>query len=202
MEWLKAILEKAVITDGQLDIDGVVKQVNAEFPKHAVPKEDYNSKVKELNTANDTIKSLKDQNGDNEELQKQIETYKTTVKDLQKASDDFKKEVMLKELITKAGCTDPEYLIYKHGGIDKFTFDKDGKPVGVDETMKSYKDSMSHLFKTDPITDYSPSGGSTPSVKNPWAKDSFNLSEQGRMFKENPVQARQLAAAAGTTLEQ
>ena len=55
MEWLKAILEKAVITDGRLDVDATMKTINAEFPKHAVPKQDYNDKVKELSTANDTI---------------------------------------------------------------------------------------------------------------------------------------------------
>ena len=36
MEWLKAILEKAVITDGKLDVEATMKTTNAEFPKHAV----------------------------------------------------------------------------------------------------------------------------------------------------------------------
>ena len=31
MEWLKAILEKAKIEDGKLDIDGVMSTVNSEF---------------------------------------------------------------------------------------------------------------------------------------------------------------------------
>ena len=69
MEWLKAILEKAVITDGKLDVEATMKTINAEFPKHAVPKQDYNDKVKELSTANDTIKDLKKNNADNEDLQ-------------------------------------------------------------------------------------------------------------------------------------
>ena len=34
MEWLKAILEKAKIEDGKLDIDGVMSTVNSEFPKY------------------------------------------------------------------------------------------------------------------------------------------------------------------------
>ena len=62
MEWLKAILEKAVITDGKLYVEATMKTINAEFPKHAVPKQDYNDKVKELTTANDTIKDLKKNN--------------------------------------------------------------------------------------------------------------------------------------------
>jgi hypothetical protein len=34
-------------------------------------------------------------------------------------------------------------------------------------------------------------------VKNPWAKGSWNLTEQARMFRENPEQARRLKAEAG-----
>lgn len=59
MEWLKAILEKAEIKDGKLDVDAVMNAAQKEFPKHAVPKDDFNNKVKELETANDTITELK-----------------------------------------------------------------------------------------------------------------------------------------------
>ena len=75
MEWLKAILEKAKIEDGKLDIDGVMSTVNSEFPKYAVPKNVFNDKVTELKTANKTIEDLKQSNADNEELQKKITEY-------------------------------------------------------------------------------------------------------------------------------
>lgn len=44
MEWLKAILEKAEIKDGKLDVDAVMNAAQKEFPKHAVPKDDFNNK--------------------------------------------------------------------------------------------------------------------------------------------------------------
>ena len=75
MEWLKAILEKAKIEDGKLDIDGVMSTVNSEFPKYAVPKNVFNDKVTELKTANKTIEDLKQSNADNEELQNKIKGY-------------------------------------------------------------------------------------------------------------------------------
>lgn len=59
MDWLRAILEKATVTDGALNVDDLLKQVSAEFPKHAVPKADFNVKVQELSTANKTIADLK-----------------------------------------------------------------------------------------------------------------------------------------------
>jgi len=36
--------------------------------------------------------------------------------------------------------------------------------------------------------------------ENPFAKETFNLTKQGELFKENPAQARELAAQAGITI--
>lgn len=36
---------------------------------------------------------------------------------------------------------------------------------------------------------------------NPWKKETFNLTEQGKIAKENPALAKQLAAAAGKSLQ-
>ena len=54
MEWLKALIEKATITDGKLDIDALMELIKAEFPKNAVPKSDFNA-------LNDTKKDLEQQ---------------------------------------------------------------------------------------------------------------------------------------------
>ena len=56
MDWLKELLEKATITDGKLDVVALMELVKVEFPKHAVPKKDYNDKVTELKTAAENIK--------------------------------------------------------------------------------------------------------------------------------------------------
>lgn len=203
MEWLKAILEKAEIADGKLDVDAVMNAVQKEFPKHAVPKEDFNAKVKELETANGTITELKKSNGDNEELQKKIGDYEAEIKNLKKSAEDTEKNYALKEQLTKQGVLDPDYLIYKAGGLEKFNFDKEGKPIGVEEVVKPYKDdaAMAHLFKQEQQKPpYNPKDGGAGGVTNPFAKDTFNLTEQGRMLKENPAQAKELAAAAGVTL--
>ena len=203
MEWLKAILEKAEIADGKLDVDAVMNAVQKEFPKHAVPKEDFNAKVKELETANGTITELKKSNGDNEELQKKIGDYEAEIKNLKKSAEDTEKNYALKEQLAKQGVLDPDYLIYKAGGLEKFNFDKEGKPIGVEEAVKPYKEdaTMAHLFKQEQQKPpYNPKNGGAGGVTNPFAKDTFNLTEQGRMLKENPAQAKELAAAAGVTL--
>ncbi|MCF2641160.1 phage scaffolding protein [Roseburia hominis] len=203
MDWLKELLEKATVTDGKLDADALMKAISAEFPKHAVPKEDFNNKVKELNTANETIKNLKQENGDNEELQKKIGDYETEIKNLKKSAEDTTKTYALKEQLTKSGVLDPDYLIYKAGGIDKFTFDKDNRPVGVDDVIKPYKEdkAMAHLFQQEQQKPpYHPQNGGTSGNSNPFAKETYNLTKQGELLKANPEQARAMAAAAGVTI--
>ena len=117
MEWLKAILEKAKIEDGKLDIDGVMSTVNSEFPKYAVPKNVFNDKVTELKTANKTIEDLKQSNADNEGLQKKITEYEGEIETLKTNALNTAKTFALKEQLAKAGVTDADYLIY-NGTID------------------------------------------------------------------------------------
>lgn len=200
MDFIKQILENAKITDGVLDVEGTMKQINTELPKHLVPKEQYNSKVAELKTANSTIEDLKKSGANNEELQKKVTDYESEIKTLKTNAENTKKEYALKDTLKGAGVTDADYVIYKQGGLDKFTFDKDGKPVGVEELLKPLKESSPHLFKTESGGGYKPPAGGKPNADNPWAKDTFNLTEQGRIFKENPAQARELAAAAGVKI--
>lgn len=172
-----------------------------EAMKGFVPKERLDEVSGKLKEANTTIDTLKKGNADNEELQKQVKEYKEKVVSLETAAANTRKEYALKEKLTAAGVLDADYVIYKQGGVDKFTFDKDGSPVGVDDVVKPLKESSPHLFKAEGQTGgYKPNGGENPPAINPWKKDSFNLTEQGRIYKENPTQAKEMAAAAGVTI--
>lgn len=127
------------------------------------------------------------------------------LKKQQTANEEITKTYALKEQLAKQGVTDPDYLIYKAGGLDKFTFDKEGKPVGVEEAVKPYKDdaAMAHLFKQEqpPKPPYQPQGGTGGNgAENPFAKETFNLTKQGELLKSNPEQAKAMAAAAGVTI--
>lgn len=143
MEWLKEILEKAEIKDGKLDVDAVMNAAQKEFPKHAVPKADFNAKAEELRTANETITELKKSNGDNKELQTKIGNYETEIANLKKNAENTAKNYALRDSLAKQGVLDPDYLIYKAGGLEKFTFDKDNKPVGVEDALKPYREDKS-----------------------------------------------------------
>lgn len=202
MEWLRKLIEASKKNDdGSLDIDDLMKQVNTEFPKNAVPKTTYNDVSEQLKTANVTITDLKKNNKDNEELQKAIKDHEATIKALETNATNTKKEYTLKDKLKDLGVNDADYLIYKHGGVDKFNFDTEGKLIGLEDIVKPYKESIPHIFKTDKVdTKYDPTGGGAPTGSNPFAKDTFNLTEQGKLLKENPAQAKELASAAGLTL--
>ncbi len=168
--------------------------------KGFVPKERFDEVNGKLKEANTTIDTLKKSNADNGELQRQVKEYKERVTILEATAANTRKEYALKDKLKEAGVVDADYIIYKQGGIDKFTFDKEGNPVGIDDVVKPLKESSPHLFKTEPGADYRPAGGGTPPSKNPFAKDSFNLTEQGKLLRENPAQAKALASAAGVTI--
>ena len=168
--------------------------------KGFVPKERFDEVNGKLKEANTTIDTLKKSNADNGELQSQVKEYKEKVTILEATAANTRKEYALKDKLKEAGVVDADYIIYKQGGIDKFTFDKEGNPVGIDNVVKPLKESSPHLFKAEPGADYKPAGGGTPPSKNPFAKDSFNLTEQGKLLRENPAQAKALASAAGVTI--
>lgn len=90
--------------------------------------------------------------------------------------------------------------------------DSQGQPVYGDAGDKLTPDSWirkiskeaSHLFGDSSGGGASPPGGGKPpgntSKGNPWMKDSWNLTEQGRLIREDREKARQLAHAAGKEL--
>lgn len=171
-----------------------------ESMKGFVPKERLDAVSGKLKEANTTIETLRKDNKDNAELQKQVDAYKDKVTALETAAVNTAREYALKEKLAAAGVVDADYLIYKQGGLEKFTFDKEGKPVGIEDIVKPLRESSPHLFKQKPGAEYKPAGGDTPPSSNPWKKETFNLTEQGKLFRENPAQARQMAAEAGITI--
>ncbi|MGL5436599.1 MAG: phage scaffolding protein [Lachnospiraceae bacterium] len=168
--------------------------------KGFIPKTRFDEVNEQLKTANTTIDTLKKDNKDNEQLQQEVTTYKSKVTELETAAANTQKEYALKDKLREAGVLDADYIIYKQGGVEKFNFDKEGKPIGVDDVVKPFKEVSPHLFKKEPGAEYNPAGGGNPPAKNPFAKESFNLTEQGKLLRDNPEQAKQLAAAAGTTI--
>lgn len=205
MQWLLDLITKHT-KDGVLDVDALTKEVNTEFPKHAVPKSDFN-------TLNDTKKDLEDQIKDRDKQLKDLgekvkgnDEAEKTIKELQEANKKTKDEyeAKVKELKIDAAIqsklSDAKYPELLAGRIDKtkLSLSDDGTVLGIDEQVIKLKDTYKDQFKPavtggDPENkDKTPPGG-----KNPWSKEHFNLTEQGRLLRENSALAAQYKAAAG-----
>lgn len=197
MDWLKDILKESLGED--VVSDDLITKINKEFPKHAVPKSVFNEKNKALELANTTIEELKASGSDGEKLKAQIEEYKAKVEKLDKQAKEKEKTYILKEELIKKGIKDPEYLIYKQGGIDKFEFSDDNKIKDIDKFLDTCKETYPYLFGDSSYT-YKPNGGTGSVVVNPFAKETFNLTEQGRILKQDPARARELASAVGVEI--
>ena len=113
--------------------------------------------------------------------------------------DKLKKETAIKTAIAdKAQDID---IVAKLFDMDKITVDEDGKVSGVDEQLTAMQESKKFLFKTNEVqVDYTPRSGKIKSI-NPFAKDTFNLTEQGQLLKDDPEKAKALAAEAGTKIK-
>lgn len=158
MEWLRKLLESATIKDGKLDIDELMKSINTEFPKNAVPKDKFNevseakkqleSDIKERDTQ---LETLKKSTGDNAELQKQIETLQT---DNKKKDEEYQaqlKDLQISNAIKLAVADKAQDAELVAGLFDKskLILSDDGKIMGLEDQLKSLQESKAFLFKQE-----------------------------------------------------
>lgn len=81
--------------------------------------------------------------------------------------------------------------------------DEKGGVTGLDAQLENLKKDRAWLFE-DAVPakpGYSPAGGFGAGMRNPWKKETFNLTEQGKIFRADPAQAKELMAAAGVTTD-
>lgn len=154
MEWLKAILEKAVVADGKLDIDSLMKSIKEEFPKNAVPKSEFN----QLNeTKKDLEGQIKDRDKQLKDLGEKVkgnEEAEKTIKELQESNRITKEtfEAKLKDITINAAIQ-AKLIDAKHPDLLITKFDKsklkvaeDGSVVGIDEQLTGIKEIYKDLF--------------------------------------------------------
>lgn len=150
------------------------------------------------------LETLKNSKGDTEALKAQIKQLQTENNQAKEKYEDQMKNLKLTTAIQLAIGDSAQDVGIVSGLFDrdKLILGEDGKVTGLDEQLKALKESKPFLFKAVPGNPpkYSPNGGGGNHLKNPFAKETFNMTEQGKLLRENPEQAKALAAAAGVTL--
>jgi len=150
------------------------------------------------------LETLKNSKGDTEALKAQIKQLQTENNQAKEKYEDQMKNLRLTTAIQLAIGDSAQDVGIVSGLFDrdKLILGEDGKVTGLDEQLKALKESKPFLFKTalgNPPK-YNPNGGGGNNMNNPFAKETFNMTEQGKLLRENPEQAKALAAAAGVTL--
>ncbi|GAB6149965.1 phage scaffolding protein [Clostridium novyi] len=149
---MEELLKKLGLTDEQIQkVIGGMKENKIYTTKEENIEERYN-KLKgqkedlegQLNTANSTIKDLKKNNADNEELQKTIKEHETTIATLKETSAKREKEFTIKSKLKDAGCTDVDYMLYKLGDIEKLDIEKE-----LDNKVKELSENNASFFKVE-----------------------------------------------------
>lgn len=152
MTWLNDVVAKAEVIEGKLNAEALVTAINAELPKHTMPKAEYNSINKQLKTANDTIETLQKDNKDNEALQGQIKTHETTIATLKadhaKELVEINKAAAIKDLLTTSNAKYPDLLKDKFD-LEKILVNDDGTTTGLTEQLESIKTNYADMFNTE-----------------------------------------------------
>lgn len=97
----------------------------------------------------------------------------------------------------KVGGDNKPYAIDAQGNK---VFGEDGNPLGIDGAVRQLTKQAPHLFKSSSgggASNSSAGGGRSTAAGNPWAKDSWNVTEQMKAIKADKADASRLAAEAG-----
>ena len=182
MDWILKLIEKHT-KDGVLDQEALKEDINKEFPKYAVPKEQYNTLAdtkkkleKDITDRDKQLEGLKEI--DAEGLQAEIERLQ---KENQTAKENYEKELKDLQLssaikIALNGKVHDEDIVSQLIKKDELVLSEDGKVVGLDEQINSLRESKGFLFideKQD--ADDEPTPGfqkvGNPQPNNPQAMD-------------------------------
>ena len=181
MEWIKEILENSK----EENVDETVERIKQEFPKHAVPKEEYNKKadrIKELQTELDNtkdqlgkteeqIESLQNVSENKEELESKLEETKNELNEFKETAEqrmqEYKKKSELeKKLLASDANKDAIDLLVNDFDMDNLALTDEGL-AGFDSQLAKVKDKRPGLFAEKQVVGDEPNDGET-SEPNSW----------------------------------
>ena len=205
MDWLKELLKKAGIEEEK--VDGVISDISKELPKYFIPKDKYNEVAeakKKLETdiqeRDNQLEQLKNAAGNSEELKAQIEQLQA---ENQKAAEEWQAKMAQMQLdfaiekaLAAAKAKNPKAV---KALLDMEKVKLDGEQLlGLDDQLKAIQQSDPYLFgesgKVGSGTN--PPGAGNPEA-NPWKKETWNLTQQGKILLEDPAKAARMKAEAG-----
>lgn len=156
----------------------------------------HEDKTKELNK---TIKTLQKDVDASEALKLKLEDLQNSItakdKEIEKVKFDFKLEAKMKEVGAK-NIKAIKALI----DMEQVKLGESGELEGFDTQIEALKESDAYLFEDISKGSLGSSGNhkrnNGDNVKNPFSKEHYNLTEQSKLYLENPTLAKQLEELA------
>jgi myosin heavy subunit len=182
------------------------KTVNSLKDEADKAKEEAEEFKSQLSDRDKQLKDLSKKADGNEDLQEQI---KKLQKDNEKVKGDYEQKLAektfdfsLEKALANAKAKNPRAV---KALLDREAIKLDGdKLLGLEEQLKSLQESDGYLFGDNEPAGLkgrqpNPPGQQDPHAyqgKNPFKKESFNLTEQAKLYKENPDLYKSLKAQA------
>ena len=169
----------------------------AKFDETTTAKSNLEMQIKERDKQLETLKKT---SGDKEKLESTIQQLQEENKSSKTKYEQDLKNLRIDSAVKLKLTNTAQDVDIVASLIDKtkLIVSDDGTVTGLDEQINPLKQSKPFLFKNDKQS-YEPKVGGNP-INNPFSKEHFNLTEQGKLFRENPQQARALAQAAGVNI--
>lgn len=203
MEQIKKLLGDELYNQVVTKLEGKKLMVD---DQNFVPKARLDEVITQRNSANDQIteltnrvSALKTEAGSLEELKSAIETSKTEIASLtdkhQQELQQLKLNNAVELALRDAKAKNAKAVL---ANIDMGKVSLDGENLlGFSEQVEGLKKTDAYLFEDKKHLQVDDGKGvTTPPEKNPWSKDTYNLTEQAKIFKSNPELAKKLAEEA------
>lgn len=188
-------------------IDKIMTENGNDINKAKADLEEVKGQLKtsqeQVETLTKELKTAKEKAGDNEELKTQLENAIKKQKEDSEAYNKQLKDIKLTNAIklAVAGKVYDENMAAGLFDKSQLVLTDDGEVIGLNEQLEKIKQDKAFLFKTGEVKKiYNPEGGELSPGVNPFSKEHYNLTEQGKLIKNNPAQAKELALAAGINL--
>jgi len=178
----------------------VVNGTKEELETVKTERDDFKNQLKDRDNQ---LQELGDKVKDNDELTDEIERLKgeneTATQELQDKLDKQAFDFSLDKALSAAKVKNSKAV---KALLDADKIKLDGEQLlGLDDQLKTIKESDGYLFADEQQEGGKPSFSTgqhqTTSGINPFSKDSFNLTEQSRLFREDPAKYEQFKAQAG-----
>ena len=177
------VLESLGITDSD-DVEGTLSELAA-LKKSGVKTDEVTQIKKDLEKLKNALKASEEAKA--AERQKRIDTMRTAAAMNALKDKAIRPEDVAKLLLSNIVAKDDETIIFNDGQNE----------IALDEGVNKWLEARPEFAKAKQQPGSGSAGQTTPAFKNPFAKESFNLTEQGKLMQADPAKAKALAAEAG-----